>query len=72
MIHHTAWIDGVDRLLYGLNASLLTIHPQTKVCIYFSSQVYNFKLEFQNTLFFGKTYQHCECIQFKCFLFVCF
>ncbi|XP_077101314.1 dynein axonemal heavy chain 5-like [Siphateles boraxobius] len=30
MIHHRAWIEGVDLVLYGLNASLLTIHPKTK------------------------------------------
>ncbi|RXN24689.1 dynein heavy chain axonemal-like protein [Labeo rohita] len=31
MIHHKAWVDGVDLGLYGLKASLLTRHPETKV-----------------------------------------
>jgi len=65
MIHHRAWTEGVDRVLHGLNASLLTIHPETKVCIYFSLQVYQFK-----TLLFGKMYQYCECIQLNSMFFV--
>uniref|UniRef100_A0A8C1HJH3 AAA+ ATPase domain-containing protein n=1 Tax=Cyprinus carpio carpio TaxID=630221 RepID=A0A8C1HJH3_CYPCA len=31
MIHHKAWVDGVELGLYGLKASLLTRHPETKV-----------------------------------------
>ncbi|XP_016398775.1 dynein heavy chain 5, axonemal-like [Sinocyclocheilus rhinocerous] len=31
MIHHKAWVDGVELGLYGLKSSLLTRHPETKV-----------------------------------------
>lgn len=41
MIHHKAWVDGVELGLYGLKASLLTRHPETKV----------HKFIFQKTLF---------------------
>lgn len=37
MIHHKAWVDGVELGLSGLKASLLTRHPETKVHKYILS-----------------------------------
>ncbi len=70
MIHHKAWVDGVELGLSGLKASLLTRHPETKVHNLF----YRFNTEFQKTLFFGKMEHYIlkqiKLLQIQFFIFI--